>query len=49
MKNYRTLTRFWPPPTPLWPLFIKGDCLCLAEIGSTLVCLANFSAHPAEL
>ena len=37
------------PPTPLWPLCVKGGCLCLAEMGSTLVYLANFSAHQAKL
>ena len=26
-----------------------GGCLYLAEMGSTLVCLANFSAHQAKL
>ena len=45
MKNYRTLTRFWPPPMPLLPHCIKGGSLCLAEIGSTIVCLAIFSAN----
>ena len=46
---YHTLTRFWPPPTPLWPLCIKGGYLCLAKMGSTLVCLADFSAYQAKL
>ena len=46
--GYRTLRRFWPPPTPFWPPCIKAGCLSLAEMGSEFVCLANFPANQAK-
>ena len=33
-SHYRTLTRFWLPPTPLWPHYIQQDYLSFAEMGT---------------
>ena len=46
-SHYRTLTRFWLPPTPLWPHCIQQDYVSLAEMGSDFV-LANSTAKVCQ-